>query len=171
MGGSLAATSRPGQGSTFWVELPLVPETPPRVEGSPVLVVPPPADRRENLSPVTLLYVEDNASNRQVLRTVIARLRPSWRLLLANDGISGLEQAHEHHPDVILLDLQLPGKRGDAVLQELRATPDTSQIPVLVLSADATVSSRERLLALGATSYLPKPFNLAELLDKIGSLL
>ncbi len=82
-----------------------------------------------------------------------------------------MQQAREHVPDLILLDLQLPTMNGDAVLTELRADLRTGHIPVLLLSADATAQSRERLLALGANDYLPKPFNVAGLLSKLDALL
>ena len=71
----------------------------------------------------------------------------------------------------MLLDLQILGMGGDMVLVELRANPTTCRIPVLMLSADATSKSRERLLALGADGYLPKPFDIAALLEKIDALL
>ena len=79
--------------------------------------------------------------------------------------------AREQHPDLVLLDLQILGMGGDMVLVELRANPTTCRIPVLMLSADATSKSRERLLALGADGYLPKPFDIAALLEKIDALL
>ena len=71
----------------------------------------------------------------------------------------------------MLLDLQILGMGGDMVLVELRANPTTCRIPVLLLSADATSKSRERLLALGADGHLPKPFDIAALLEKIDALL
>ncbi len=98
-------------------------------------------------------------------------MRPNWRFLSAGDGASGLQQAREHLPDLILLDLQLPTMNGDGVLTELRVDPLISHTPVLLLSADATAQSRERLLALGANDYLSKPFSVAGLLSKLDALL
>ena len=170
MGGTLGVASEVGEGSTFWVELPLAVEVTPGREagagGGGALV-----GIAEDPSPASLLYVEDNASNLQVMRIVVERLRTHWRFLSAADGPGGLEQARRHRPDVILLDLQLPGLRGDAVLAELRRDPSTRDIPVLMLSADATAHSRENLLALGANEYLSKPFNIDELLTKIDGML
>ena len=170
MGGHLGAESVVDEGSTFWVELPAVNEvvihpTTPSV-AAPTLI---PAT--EQRSAATLLYIEDNLSNLQVMKTIVARLRPQWRYLSARDGQTGLRLAREHRPDLILLDLQLPGAQGDAVLRELRAHPDTSCLPVVMLSADATAHSRERLLALGATEYLPKPFNITALLERLDMML
>ena len=76
----------------------------------------------------------------------------------------------EQRPDLILLNLHLSGMGGDVVLTQLRADPATCSIPVLLLSGDATPRSRERLLALGASDYLPKPFNVYALVDKLDRL-
>ena len=170
MGGSLHAESQEGEGSTFWVELPVAakPAAPTDAEAPQV---PGLAAAPQALSPATVLYIEDNVSNVQVVKTVVARLRPQWQFLSARDGPGGLQQAREQLPDVILLDLQLPGMNGDQVLAELRADQAIRRIPVVLLSADATLHSRERLLALGATDYLSKPFNVANLLERIDALL
>ena len=170
MGGSLHAKSQVGKGSTFSVELPVAADTfePAGVAAAPI---PEPEAAPKESRPATVLYIEDNVSNVQVVRTVIARLRPQWRFLSARDGQSGLQQAREHLPDAILLDLQLPGMNGDMVLAEVRADQVIQQIPVLLLSADATMHSRERLLALGANDYLSKPFDVARLLERLDVLL
>ncbi len=170
MGGKLGAESVLGEGSTFWIDLSAVEEVLPEptisLEAAATLV--PAAEPR---SSATLLYIEDNLSNLQVMKTILERLRPHWHYLSARDGQNGLRLAREHLPDLILLDLQLPGLKGDAVLEELRAEPNMKRLPVLMLSADATAHSRERLLALGATEYLSKPFNIAVLLEKIDAML
>ena len=168
MDGCLSAESQLGHGSTFWVELPLAANLP----------SPSPADATPSVPPTTpvppasatLLYIEDNPSNVQVIKTVIERLRPHWQFLSAKDRPSGLKQAREFRPDIILLDLQLPGMNGDEVLAELRGDRVTRDTAVLLLSADATVHSRERLLALGATDYVSKPFHVVNLLEKLDAL-
>ena len=170
MGGSLHVKSQVGKGSTFWVELPVAANSP-EPTGASVAPISAPPPAREEALPVTVLYIEDNASNVQVIKTIIGRMRPRWRFLSAHDGPSGLRQARECLPDVILLDLQLPGMNGDAVLAEVRADENIHRIPILLLSADATVHSRERLLALGANDYISKPFNVAQLLERLDVLL
>ena len=170
MGGSLHAKSQVGKGSTFWIELPAATDA---LKPSGALVgasLTPMTDPGES-PPATVLYIEDNVSNVQLVKTVIGRLRPQWRFLSAEDAQSGLQQAREYLPDAILLDLQLPGINGDLLLTELRADQNIHQTPVLLLSADATVHSRERLLALGANDYLSKPFNVARLLERLDILL
>ncbi len=170
MGGRLHAKSQVGKGSTFSVELPMAPD-PMEPMGAASGPVSGPITVAKESPPAVVLYIEDNVSNVQVIRTVIERLRPQWRFLSARDGQSGLQQAREHLPDAILLDLQLPGMNGDLVLAEVRADLHIRHTPVLLLSADATVHSRERLLALGANDYLPKPFNVAQLLERLDALL
>ena len=170
MGGSLGVESQLGQGSTFWVELPVAlhPVMAESANRGPALLT---STVPEGGVFPTLLYIEDNVSNVQVVQTVVKRLRPHWLFLSARDGQSGLQQARNHLPGVILLDLQLPGMNGDEVLIALRTDPVTARIPVLLLSADATTHSRERLLTLGADNYLPKPFNVADLLERLDALL
>ena len=170
MGGCVGAVSQVGEGSTFWVELPLAAQDAPArtASGGPTA---PPASGSKASPPATLLYIEDNPSNLQVMKAVVERLRPHWHFLSARDGVGGLNLARKHPPDLLLLDLQLPGMSGDQVLTELRTAPRTRHLPVLLLSADATPHSRDRLLALGANAYLPKPFDVAELLKKLDAML
>ncbi len=170
MEGRVGAESQEGEGSTFWVELPgatcsVAAEA--VGAGAPML----PVLAVEDSSRATLLYIEDNSSNLQVVKMVLGRMRPRWRVLSARDGENGLQQARDTLPNLILLDLQLPGMNGDAVLAELRGDASTRCIPVLLLSADATTKSRERLLALGADDYLPKPYIIATLLNRVDALL
>ena len=119
---------------------------------------------------MALLYIEDNLSNLQVMQMLLDRKRPQWRFVPARDGYQGLEQARQTLPEVILLDLQLPGMSGKEVFEQLRIDPATRDIPVVVLSADATTHSREHLLALGAKEYVSKPFQVQPflaLLDRV----
>ncbi len=164
MGGTLGVESEVGKGSTFWIELPLNtrPAAPPAAAKA---ANPPPVCALLPTATARLLYIEDNVSNLQVIKALLANCRPRWQFLSAQNGKEGLAQAREGLPDLILLDLQLPGMKGDAVLAELRHDPRTQHIPVVLLSADATVLSRERLLAGGANDYISKPFKLESLLE------
>ncbi len=169
MNGRIGAESTPGEGSMFWIELPMA-----GGEKSVASKAVRPAKRTLGLAGLakpTLLYVEDNESNVQVLKMVVARLRPDWNFLFEIDGVSGLRCARAKLPDVILLDLQLPHLNGDALLVELKTGEDTRHIPIMMLSADAMAHSRERLLSLGADDYLPKPFNVNDLLERLDALL
>ena len=118
----------------------------------------------------TLLYIEDQDLN---LRLVERILQPHarYRLLTAMLGHLGLQLAREHHPDLILLDLNLPDISGCEVLRQLRDDPATRDIPILMVSADAMGERIQDLLRQGATGYLTKPYKVAELLRVIESTL
>ena len=160
MGGTLDVTSQVGVGSTFAVELPLTAAPVEALEprgGSPT-VDPAPPDAR-----MVVLYIEDNLSNLRLIEQVLGR-RPRTTLLSAMQGRLGLDLAREHRPDLILLDLHLPDLPGQEVLRRLLNEPRTREIPVLILSADATPGHVERLLAAGARAYLTKPLDVRQLL-------
>ena len=168
MGGDIQVQSRPGEGSVFSLHLAgaqrrseALPDHPVRdaEASSPA----PAAPRR------SVLVIEDNASNLALMQALIER-RPQWQLRIARDGDSGLYEARCHRPELILLDLHLPGLGGEAVLAALRADPAFRHTPIVVVSADALPGSIERLHAAGATDYLTKPLEVPRflaLLDRI----
>ncbi|HEV2132092.1 MAG TPA: PAS domain S-box protein [Longimicrobiaceae bacterium] len=118
----------------------------------------------------TLLYIEDNLANLSLVETILLS-RPQWRTVPALQGQLGLELAREHLPDLILLDLHLPDINGEEVLRRLRADARTATIPVVIVSADATRSSVERLRSAGADAYLTKPLDIDEFLETVGRFL
>src|SRR4029077_16503624 len=150
-----------GHGSIFWVEFPLIEGQMQRYER--YLDAEPPPIAESCQRPMTVLYVPDNLSNSLLMETVFAT-RPGIKLLTAMQGRMGLDLAREHVPDLILLDLHLPDMHGDEVLRQLRADRRTKDIPVAIVSADATPGQIERLLAAGARSYLTKPLDIKNLL-------
>ncbi|MGI8554220.1 MAG: response regulator [Dehalococcoidia bacterium] len=123
-----------------------------------------------SLAAHTVLYIEDNLSNLGVVERVLNR-RPGVRLLTAMQGGIGLELAKLHRPDLILLDVHLPDTTGDQVLARLQEDPTPRDLPVVVVSADATPRQIERLLAGGAREYLTKPLNLKRFMDVVDTLL
>jgi signal transduction histidine kinase len=163
MDGSLTVSSVPGEGSTFTVEL---------GRGEPAAVVA--ADdhdgeliaKRSYDGERRLLYIEDTVANIRLVEEIL-RSRPSIRVLPAGMGSLGLELAAEHRPDLVLLDLHLPDLGGGEVLAQLRADERTRDIPVVVLSADATDRSPGPLLEAGAQAYLTKPIGVLELLEVV----
>jgi signal transduction histidine kinase len=163
MGGTLTVSSAPGQGSIFTVEL---------ARGEPVAVASADAEESMLLAERTydgerrLLYIEDTVANIRLVEEILSS-RPSVRLLPAGMGSLGVELAAEHRPDLVLLDLHLPDIAGDEVLARLRADERTKDIPVVILSADATDLTPGPLLNAGAQAYLTKPIGVRELLDVV----
>ena len=160
MGGCVGVNSTVGLGSAFWIELALAgsPQLHDDTADSPV----PFFERHPDGAAVrTLLYVEDNQANMALVEQLIAR-RPDLRLLGAADAISGIALARAHLPDVILMDINLPGMNGMQALGVLREDPLTQHIPVLALSANAMLRDIERGLAAGFFRYLTKPIRVSE---------
>jgi CheY-like chemotaxis protein len=106
-----------------------------------------------------VLYIEDDPVNFTLVERIL-EFRPALRLMHARSGEDGVELAQAHHPRLILLDLNLPDMHGSEVLRRLQRQPATAEVPVVVLSADATPSQIERLLTAGARNYLTKPFDI-----------
>jgi len=154
-------------GSTFWVDLALV-EAPAGQPGREHEVTVPRQERWEPAA--TVLYVEDNLSNFTLIERVLVAHR-NVKLLPAMQGRIGLDLAREHHPDLILLDLHLPDIHGAEVLGRLRAEPETREIPVIVISADASQGQIERLRAAGAREYLTKPLDIVRFLKAVDDVL
>jgi signal transduction histidine kinase/ActR/RegA family two-component response regulator len=167
MQGTMGVESSPGRGSTFWVELPRIDKSGGPAGGNPATVAGP---EETSVMAGTVLYVEDNPANFRLVERIL-KLRPGMRLISAMQGRLGIDLAREHHPDVIFLDLHLPDLPGDEVLRRLRDDAATRDIPVIVLSADATPHQIERLLAAGARQYLVKPVDVKEFLQVLGKTL
>ena len=121
---------------------------------------------RNGAAPHTLLYVEDNPANLQLVEQIIAR-RPDIRLLSARNGTVGIELARASRPDVILMDINLPGMSGIKAMQILRADTATAHIPVVALSANAMPRDIERGLEAGFFRYLTKPIKVHEFMETL----
>jgi PAS domain S-box-containing protein len=165
MGASLGLHSTPGQGSTFWIDLPPAPES--RATGTPAL---PDIEAIADTRQIKVLYVEDNPANLRVVEAMF-RHQPHLMLLAATNGEFGLELARRYKPDVILLDIHLPGMDGYAVLEALKADATARDIPVIALSADAMPIDVETGLNAGFRRYLTKPVKAGALMEALGSVL
>jgi len=165
MGGAIGVESTVGKGSVFWIELNRTAE--PRVAAGAAA---PTAVAQAQVRGVewsrTLLYVEDNPANLLLVGDLIAR-RPDIRLLSATDGNRGIEMARASRPDVILMDINLPGMSGIKAMQILRADTATAHIPVVALSANAMPHDIERGLEAGFFRYLTKPIKVNEFMDTL----
>lgn len=155
MGGIIGVDSTAGTGSTFWVEL-LHAEAPRLVYREPGSAVPARTLIPEGAPRRTVLYVEDNPANLELVEQLISR-RPELHLLSAADGALGVEFARAYLPDVILMDINLPGISGFEAMQILRADPGTAHIPIIALSANAVSRDIEKALEAGFFNYLTKP--------------
>jgi CheY-like chemotaxis protein len=111
------------------------------------------------VTPCDVLYIEDDPVNFTLVERIL-EFRPALKLMHARSGGSGVELAVAHRPKLVLLDLNLPDMHGSEVLRQLQGESQTADIPVVVLSADATPSQIERLLTAGARNYLTKPFDI-----------
>lgn len=160
MGGAIGVNSTFGEGSVFWIEFKLT--TAPQFEIQEIgHRVPEPRKVSDETSKRTLLYVEDNPANLELIEQLIAR-RTDLRMLSAADGNLGIEFARAHQPDVILMDINLPGISGLEAMKILRADPLTAHIPIIAVSANALPRDIKMCLALGFFDYLTKPIMLNE---------
>jgi CheY-like chemotaxis protein len=119
-------------------------------------------------APTTVLYVEDNAANLRLVQRVFER-HVDIELIFATEGLAGIALARVRRPALVLLDLNLPDINGDEVLRRLGADPETSTIPVVIVSADPT--QIERLLLAGAIAYLTKPLDIRSLVSIVDELI
>ncbi len=167
MGGSIGvARSVPGRGSLFYIELPLTDAPSPSLQYAAGTG---PAPTQTRLDGATVLCVEDNAFNVELIEEVLTAA--GAELLSATEGGRGLELAAERKPDLVLLDLNLPDLDGQEVLRRLREEDATSDIPVIVLSADAMPARIARLREAGADEYLTKPLDNSLMLQTIARVL
>lgn len=163
MGGTIDVTSESGRGSTFSLDLASA-----EVAGAPtgdrVPAEEQPGEALGTARARTVLYVEDNLSNLKLMERVLAR-REGISLVSAMQGSLGVTLARDHRPELILLDLDLPDMPGEEVLARLRSDPSTADVPIVVISADATPGQRARLVEAGARAFITKPFDVDRLLQ------
>ncbi len=169
MGGAIGVESIVGEGSVFWIELAMAaaPQLAPAEAEDTGPVQPQAAN---DTAPRTLLYVEDNPANLRLVEQIIGR-RPDMRLLSAKTGTLGIELARSARPDVILMDINLPGMSGIKAMQILHEDTATAHIPVVALSANALPRDIARGLEAGFFRYLTKPIKVSEFMDTLDEAL
>lgn len=166
MGSQIQVQSRLGEGSIFWLDLTLpVPIAHDWQTYAPT---------HQNIigiqgSAPQILIVDDDDNHRSMLNSLLQEI--GCQTLEASDGKQGLQMAHEHHPDLILLDLAMPNMDGFELMVQLQENPQTSSIPIIVSSASVFEENRQRSLQAGATAFLPKPLQIDELFNALRSVL
>ena len=157
MGGTLRARSISGEGSSFLLRLPRAEA--PAGQGLD--------DEHAGLEPTyhqrVVHYIEDNETNAEVMRGILLQ-RPQVKLDVSTTGLDGLAAIRQHPPSLVLLDMHLPDIDGLELLRHLKRDDLTADIPVVVVSADASLSRIEEAVTLGAVGYLTKPVNVAQIL-------
>lgn len=167
MGGEIGVESHVGTGSVFWVELNLT-QKPQHVSDVDAIAEPGSVQSvADDMRMRTLLYVEDNPANLLLVEQLIAR-RPDLRLLSATDAAQGIALARAHLPEIILMDINLPGGvSGIKALSILREDPLTKHIPVIAISANAMPRDIKKGLECGFFQYLTKPIRVNEFMDTL----
>jgi hypothetical protein len=166
MGGALDFTSTEGVGSEFWVELPLTSGSEKVGAGGTAAEMLMPAQSNDSPS-ATVLYIEDNPANLRLMQGIF-ELRPQWRLITAHTPTLGIKLAQLEAPDLILLDIGLPGMDGHAVLASLRADPQTANIPAIAVTANVLNQSADSHGNFRA--FLAKPLEIAPFLELIDNV-
>ena len=168
MQGQIGVHSTQGAGSTFWVRLPVADREAEASRAAP-LAAPLPTGVHRAPYHRDVLCIEDNPANLRLVERILAR-RADIRLLSASAPAAGLELAQAHCPDLILLDINLPGMDGYAVMRSLRDNPITRHIPVVAISANAMPADLARGQAAGFVEYLTKPLEVERLMAVVDQL-
>ncbi|HED16367.1 MAG TPA: response regulator [Gammaproteobacteria bacterium] len=170
MGGSIGVESQSGKGSTFWIELPNATLHSAQKKES---------DKKGAMQVHTIirpeykhtvLYIEDNPANLRLVAQLLGRL-PDIHMWSAHEPLLGLELAVEHNPDLILLDINLPGMNGFEVLNQLRQREATRETPVIAISANAMPGDIKKGLEAGFDEYITKPIDVEALLQALDTML
>lgn len=168
MDGKVGVISKEGVGSTFWIELPYLDTVREKI----TIPVQETVNIQQDYNPKgKLLLIEDNISNVELIKELLKSLKPESELITTMYGLESLQLAKLNDPSLILLDLNLPDLHGAKVLDMLKSDPETRNIPVIILSADATKKQMDEILKNGAIRYLTKPFNLVNMIGIFNSYL
>lgn len=116
-----------------------------------------------------VLLIEDEPNIIEAMRFILAR--DGWTVSSHTDGTSAVDAVMRAQPDVLVLDVMLPGRSGYDILRDLRASPDTEDLPIMMLTARGQVKDRERAECYGVSHFMTKPFSNKEVLEQLKSLL
>jgi len=161
MGGSVGFEGKVGKGSTFWIDMPNV-----QAIDDEVTVLIDSGPMEPLAADATVLYIEDNLSNLQLMEAIISEIDRAT-LISAQNAELGLMMAEECLPDIILMDINLPGMNGLAAMEILGTLDKTKDIPVIAISANAKKDDIKNGVAAGFSDYLTKPINVSKLIEAI----
>ena len=116
-----------------------------------------------------ILYIEDHPAQSDIMRQMLEF--SGCEVVLANSGEEGIDKAHEEQPDIILMDLRMPGMGGIEAIKQLKSAPNVSDIPVVVISAWTSSRNREEALQAGADKFIAKPVDTKRLMKQINKLI
>ena len=168
MGGTIGFESVLGEGSLFYIDIPVSDKT---LAPSKVEISPDPATASTSATGGrTVLYIEDIPANVELVKVILAN-RPHIDLLSAPNATEGLKKAEAHLPDLILMDIHLPGMDGLSAFKKLKTIETTRNIPVIALTADAMSGDIKKALDMGFKSYITKPIDVPEFLKVIDETL
>jgi PAS domain S-box-containing protein len=169
MDGTISVQSTPGKGSQFSIFLPVGQELDLEVEDR---VISPSQKSPENTEEqkFTLLYVEDNPANLMLVEQIL-QTRSDIKLLSAPQARMGIELARAHKPDLILMDINMPGMDGITAMKKLQNYEETNNIPIIAVSANAMESDIKKGLDAGFNAYITKPFDIPKLFIEIDRFL
>jgi CheY-like chemotaxis protein len=170
MKGRVGFTSEVGRGSTFWIEVPLHNAVSGELPVVGATRDAKPASLATDGARHKVVYVEDNPSNIAFMRELMEDL-PKIELITAPNAELGIELIRAHVPDVVIMDVNLPGMSGFEAVQRLRAWPETRDIPVIGLSAAALPRDTARAKEIGFYRYLTKPVKVDQLTAVLDELL
>jgi len=160
--GSIHFESELGKGSRFWIDIPLSQTDVSQVNPGLTLTA-----QNKNQGVKTVLYVEDNPQDMMLMEMIFEKCLTGYQLILAPTAELGLELAQSHNPDIILLDIRLPGVSGLQLLKSLKASANTQHRPIIAVTAEATKQDVNTGMASGFHAYLTKPVDLETLVATV----